>query len=137
MPIIRGADKIAFGVETTAGFSRIASVERMATCGALMIGAVNVVPKAPLLLIEYVPPARSSGVELASARFLDLPPHSLGEADKGQIARVPHDGHDKAIMRKVDSDAKVHFAGERKRLSVKASVDMRKGLIAPDRSRGR
>ena len=52
MPIMRGRDEIAFGVETTAGFSRIASVDRIATCGALMIGAVNLVPNAPLLLIE-------------------------------------------------------------------------------------
>ena len=46
------ATKSPSGVETTAGFSRIASAERMATCGALMIGAVKAVPKAPLLLME-------------------------------------------------------------------------------------
>ena len=52
MPIMRGATKSPSCVDTTAGFRRIASVERMPTCGALMIGAVNVVPNAPLLLIE-------------------------------------------------------------------------------------
>ena len=52
MPIRRGATKSPSEVETTAGFNRMASVERIATCGALMIGAVNVVPKAPLLLRE-------------------------------------------------------------------------------------
>ena len=52
MPVMRAAMKSPSCVETTAGFRRIASVERMPTCGALMIGVVNAVPNAPLLLIE-------------------------------------------------------------------------------------
>ena len=45
-------DELAFRRRHHCGLQRMASVERIATCGALMIGAVNVVPKAPLLLIE-------------------------------------------------------------------------------------
>ncbi len=52
MPIGRGTMTSPASVRTTAGRGRIASVDRIATCGALMIGVVNSVPKAPLLLIE-------------------------------------------------------------------------------------
>ncbi|MNC87788.1 hypothetical protein D3C83_35450 [compost metagenome] len=36
---------------TTTGRLRMASVDRIATCGGLMMGAVISVPKAPLLVI--------------------------------------------------------------------------------------
>ena len=56
-----------------------------------------------LMLAQLCPQAFD--VRPGGPRFLDLPPHGLGEADKRQIASVAHDGDDKAVMRKVDGDA--------------------------------
>jgi len=49
-------------VFTTTGFRVIASVDRIATCGWLMIGIVNTLPAEPLLEIVKVPPLISSGL---------------------------------------------------------------------------
>jgi hypothetical protein len=49
-------------VSTTTGLRVIASVERIATCGWLMMGIVSTDPAEPLLEIVNVPPLISSGI---------------------------------------------------------------------------
>src|SRR5690606_20700392 len=61
MPTGRIAIESPSGASITIGFLRTPSVDRIATCGWLMIGAVISVPNEPLFEIVYVPPARSSG----------------------------------------------------------------------------
>jgi hypothetical protein len=46
----------------TTGFFRTPWVERISTCGWLMIGAVFSVPKVPEFESVYVPPERSSAL---------------------------------------------------------------------------
>jgi hypothetical protein len=48
------------GSSTTTGRFLLPSVERIATCGWLMIGAVRNVPNGPGFVIVNVPPAISS-----------------------------------------------------------------------------
>src|SRR5690606_40253016 len=61
MPTGRIAIESPSGCSRTTGFFRTPSVDRIATCGWLMIGAVISVTNEPLLLIVYVPPCRSAG----------------------------------------------------------------------------
>ena len=113
MPIMRGATKSPSGVETTAGFSRIASVERIATCGALMIGAVKVGAERAVVADGIGAAREIVGRQLARARLLDLPVHRLGEADQREIAGVAHDGNDEAVVREIDGDAEMDVARQR------------------------
>jgi hypothetical protein len=62
------------GNATTTGLRTIASVDRIATCGWLMIAMVSTEPAEPLLLIVKVPPEISSGDSL---RFLVRDARSL------------------------------------------------------------
>ena len=55
------------GVVATTGLRTIASVDRIATCGWLMIACVSTLPAEPLLEMVNVPPVISSGPELARA----------------------------------------------------------------------
>ena len=60
------------GRSPTTGLRAIASVDRIATCGWLMIGIVSTLPAEPLLLIVNVPPVISSGLNLrVHARWRD------------------------------------------------------------------
>src|SRR6185436_6499126 len=52
---------LAVGSSITTGRFLIASVARIATCGWLMIGTVNVVPNGPMFVMVNVPPMISSG----------------------------------------------------------------------------
>ena len=52
------------GRATTTGRRMMASVERIATCGWLMIGAVSTEPAEPLFEMVNVPPWISSGLSL-------------------------------------------------------------------------
>ncbi|CAB4851940.1 unannotated protein [freshwater metagenome] len=50
--------------EATTGLRTMASVERIATCGWLMIAIVSTLPEEPLLVMVNVPPEISSGESL-------------------------------------------------------------------------
>ena len=127
MPIIRGATKSPWGVETSAGFRRIASIERIPTCGALMMGVVKLVPKAPLLLIEYVAPDEIARTKLAGPRLVDLPADRPGEANHSEITRVAHNRHDESIVIKIDRDFQIDVVRKREGIAVEARIDLREG----------
>ncbi len=74
------------GCTTTVGRRFTPSVERMATWGWLMIGAVRNVPKGPALVIENVPPEMSSALSFlvrarsASSRIRRAMPRSVSSS---------------------------------------------------------
>ena len=68
------------GASTTTGLRTIASVDRIATCGWLMIGIVSTEPAEPLLVIVNVPPRDLVGHQL------------LGPGPVGEVVDLPGDG---------------------------------------------
>ena len=75
-------------LRTAVGRMRTPSVERMATWGWLMTGAVTTVPYAPTLVIVKVPPLRSSPVRRLAAGLVGLRGHGLGQGAEAQVAGV-------------------------------------------------
>ncbi len=73
-----------------------------------MIGNEIHVPDAPGFVIVNVPPARSSGVSLASARPSGNGADRVGQRAQTQAVGVVHDGNDEAAEIEVDRDAEMH-----------------------------
>ena len=94
------------GSSTTTGRRLTPSVDRIATCGWLMIGSVISVPYGPGFVIVNVPPTMSSGLSFLprlAAQIADLVrdrPHPLGLG-------VVDDRHHQALEVEVDGDAEV------------------------------
>ena len=92
---------------TTTGLRTIASVDRIATCGWLMIGIVNTLPAEPLLVIVNVPPLISSGLSL---RLRARPARSLisrAIARSRLVSADAHHRHQQALVVEIDGDADV------------------------------
>ena len=90
----------------------MASVDRIATCGWLMIGIVSTEPAEPLLEIVNVPPLISSG--LAASSCGPVPARSLNLLGDGRVTGGPrrhaNDRHDEALVVEIDGDAEVDEA---------------------------
>ena len=128
MPIMRGATKSPSCVDTTAGFRRIASVERMPTCGALMIGGGKC--RAECAVVADRIGAAGEIVRRKLAR--PSPCRSAGASPwrapiKVRLARLTHDGHDETVVIEVDRNAQIDVTRKRQRLAVEARVDLRIG----------
>ena len=112
-------------VATTTGLRVMASVDRIATCGWLMIGIVSTEPAEPLLEIVNVPPLISSGISFfVRAR----PARSLmcaGDRPQPQVLGVADDRHDEALVVEVDGDAEVDEAVDDEVVLADAGVEVR------------
>ena len=94
-------------VATTTGLRVIASVDRMATCGWLMIGMVNTLPAEPLLEMVNVPPLISSGPSLrlrrAARQIVDL----AGDGPQPLALGATYHRDEQALVVEIDGDADV------------------------------
>ena len=125
------------GNVATTGLRMIASVERIATCGWLMIGNVSTEPADPLFEIVNVPPEISSGQQLlrpwpASARSWisrAMAPSRLPSAPR-MI------GHDEALVVEVDRDAEIDEPVDQELVARDARIEVRELLERIDDGRG-
>lgn len=112
------------GRVTTTGRRTIASVDRIATCGWLMIGMVSTDPAEPLLEIVKVPPAISSGDNLrlrATGEIVDL------TSDRSQALAfgAAHDRNQQTPVIEIDRDAEVDVTVHHEVVAVDARVHVR------------
>ena len=108
MPTGRIAIESPSDVSMTTGFLRTPSVERIATCGWLMIGAVISVPNVPEFDSVYVPPAKSSGFSrLLRARCAMSAMASASCATESLLGRLDHRRHE-TLGAEVDRDREIH-----------------------------
>ena len=84
----------------------------------------ELVPKAPLLLIEYVPPERSSGESLPARALSICRRIALASPINVSSLAFAHDRHDETVVIEVDGNAQIDVARKRKRLAVEARVDL-------------
>ena len=105
-----GRDRAAGRRSSTTTCFDTPSVERMPTCGRLMIGNEIHVPDAPGLVIVNVPPARSSGASCWARARAATSRIARGERAEAQAVGVAHDRHDETLEVEVDRDAEVHGA---------------------------
>ena len=91
----------------------MASVDRIATWGWLMMAAVSTEPAEPLLEMVNVPPWISSGEQARAwarvGEVDDLP----GDGPQALGVGVADDRHQEALVVEVDGDAEVDEAGAR------------------------
>ncbi len=114
------------GVSTTTGRLRMASVDRIATCGTLMIGAVNSVPNAPLLVIVVGAAAHVVGRHRAGARLVHLPQNGFRQPFQRELVGAMHHRNHEPLVRQIDRDAEMDVARYQQAVAVEACIDLRK-----------
>ena len=124
------------GWTTTVGRRFTPSVDRMATWGWLMIGAVRKVPKGPALVIEKVPPEMSSALSFfvrarsASSRIRRAMPRSVSSS------ACLTTGHDEPVVVEVDGDPQVELMVHDERVVAHRGVEVRPLVQRLDRGAG-
>ena len=111
------------GRSTTTGRRLTPSVERMATCGWLMIGSVIVVPNGPGLVMVNVPPGDVVGPELLRPRPAGEVADLAGDGPQPLAVGVVDDRHHQALEVEVDGDAEVDVVVHDQLALAEAGVD--------------
>ena len=124
------------GAATTTGLRVIASVERIATCGWLMIAIVSTDPAEPLLEIVNVPPLISSGL---SFFVFARPARSLisrAMARRRLVSASRMTGTIRPVVVEVDGDAEVDEVVHDELVLADAGVEVRELGEGVDRRPG-
>ena len=95
------------GAVITTGRRLIPSVERIATCGWLMIGAVMNVPNGPGFVIVNVPPATSSADSFREQAPVGEVGHGAGDSPQRLALGVADDGDDGPALPQVHCDPEI------------------------------
>ena len=112
------------GRSTTTGRRFTPSVDRIATCGWLMIGNVSSVPNGPGLVIVNVPPTISSGLSFFDRARAARSLISRAIARRRFAVGVVDDRHHQALEVEVDGDAEVHVVVHDQLVVAERRVDL-------------
>ena len=120
------------GPVTTTGRFLIPSVDRIATCGWLMIGSVMYVPNGPGFVIVNVPPSTSSGTSFFVRARVGEVVHLARDQPQALAVGVADHRRDQALEVEVDRDREVDVVVDDQRVVADARVHLRE-VVAPCR----